>query len=116
MIRDVNRGRESIDEALGDGDGQRLVRLLQQERKLVTPEPSEGVAGANHRGEPPCDFLEQLIAGVVAERVVDLLELVEVDEQDGERVAVREERTSDWTSRSRKRARFASPVRLSWNA
>ena len=33
------------------------------------------------------DLLEQLVAGVVAEAVVDLLEAVEVDEQDGQRLA-----------------------------
>ena len=79
--------REPFEQPLGDRDRERLVRLLEQERELVAAEPGEGVARADRRGEAPRDLLEQLVAGVVAERVVHLLEAVEVDEQHGERLA-----------------------------
>ena len=61
-------------------------------------------------------MLEQLVAGVVAEAVVDLLEPVEVDQQHARAFSERAERASAWSSRSRNSARFASPVSLSWNA
>src|SRR5205807_7576479 len=64
----------------------RLARVLEQHGELVAAESREGVAGPAGVLEALRDLLEELIAGVVAERVVDLLEAVEVDQQHGERV------------------------------
>ena len=44
--------------------------------------------GADGRGQPLGDDLEQPVADVVAEGVVDLLEPVEVDEHEGDRAVV----------------------------
>ena len=57
--------------------------------------------GADDLAEALGDLLEQLVAGVVAEAVVDLLEAVEVDEQHGERRRA---------ERSRPRERLVEPV------
>ena len=46
--------------------------------ELVAAEAGDGVGGAQRRLEPLGDLLEQHVAVVVAERVVDLLEVVEV--------------------------------------
>jgi hypothetical protein len=66
------------------GDHRRLGRLgepLQQHRELVAAQARDGVAGAQRAGDPLGEGDEQLVADGVAEAVVDLLELVEVEEQ-----------------------------------
>ena len=73
---------EGRDDALRDEEGTLARRLLEEERELVTAEAAGGVLGAQHRLQPLRDQAQQLVAGRVAERVVDGLELVEVDEQD----------------------------------
>ena len=56
--------------------------------ELVAAEPADGVAGADRAAQPGGDLPQQLVAGRVAERVVDLLEAVEVAEEDAEVGAV----------------------------
>ena len=58
-------------------------RVLGQDRELVAAEAGHEVALADRPGDPLGDRDEQRVAGRVAERVVDDLEVVEVDEQDG---------------------------------
>jgi hypothetical protein len=50
--------------------------------KFITAEPRHHIALAQARGEPSSHRLEQEIADRMAERVVDMLEVVEVDAQD----------------------------------
>jgi len=67
----------------GDLGHDAAVRHLgQQDRELVAAEPRQEVAPADDRAEAARDLDEQLVAVIVAERVVDLLEAVEVDEQE----------------------------------
>ena len=64
----------------------RLVRdVLEQNRELVAAQPGNGVALAQRGAQARRDRLQHPVAGVVAERVVDVLEVVEVQEQNGER-------------------------------
>ena len=75
--------------------------------ELVAAEARDGVAGAR---PPRCSAAatsrEQLVAGVVAERVVDELEAVEVEEEHARRCAVpRAARRSACSRRSSNRAR-----------
>ena len=65
-----------------------LLDVLQQDRELVAAEAGRGVAGADARVEPLGDLDEHLVAGSVAEAVVDGLEVVEVEEHDGEAAAL----------------------------
>ncbi len=51
--------------------------------ELVAAEPRDGVRPAQDLLEAPAQLGEQAVAALVTERVVDLLEAVEVDEQDG---------------------------------
>ena len=68
------------------GHGQRALevgRVVGEDRELVAAQAGDEVAGADRVGDPLGDGLEERVAGGVAERVVDDLEVVEVDEQDG---------------------------------
>ena len=57
------------------------VGVLEQHGELVAAHARDGVAGAQRGVEAERDRLQQLVAGVVAERVVDHLEAVEVEEE-----------------------------------
>ena len=62
-------------------------RAAEHDGELVAAEPRDGAAPATSTSLPR-DLAQQLVAGVVAERVVDLLEAVEVDQEDGDVLAV----------------------------
>ena len=60
-----------------------LARRVGQERdELVSAESPDGCRGAERVDQAAADVDEDVVAGFVAERVVDLLEAVQVDEQD----------------------------------
>ena len=70
-----------------------VLDAVEQDRELVAPEPGDGVLAARRattvRGaqaplQPARERDQQLIPDEVAEAVVDHLETVEVQEQDGE--------------------------------
>jgi hypothetical protein len=71
------------------------------------------VAGADGFAQALGHGLEQMVADVVAQRVVDALEGIEVHEQHGEFLVVPCERSSSRSSVSRKACRLGMPVRLS---
>ena len=74
--------------ALGDLRAQVLAQLQRaldiglrhQDRELVAGEPGDDIGGANPLAHHPGDLADQVVAGVVAERVVDRLEAVDVDD------------------------------------
>jgi hypothetical protein len=70
------------------GGLQRIGGGLEQHGELVAAEPGDGVAGAGRAGDPLRDAHEQLVTGGVAEAVVDRLEVVQVEEDDGDGAAV----------------------------
>ena len=73
------------DDALGERS--RLFRVTQgilQHDELVAAETGDDVGASHGRAQPVGHDAQELIAARVAQRVVDLLELVEVDEVDGE--------------------------------
>src|SRR6202162_6665645 len=57
-------------------------------RELVPAQARESGGCAQHAAQPCGDFLQQGIASVVAERVVDVLEAIEIEEQNAEHVLV----------------------------
>ena len=61
-----------------------IVHLLDHHEELVAPEPRHEVARAQHRAQPAPDVDQQPVADIVAVRVVDLLEAVEVHEHAGQ--------------------------------
>ena len=94
-----------------------VVDVLEQDDELVAAEARRGVGGAHAPDQPPRGLAQELVAGRVAEAVVDVLERVEVDEQDrGARDSVRAARASACSSRSISSWRFGSPVSESWKA
>ena len=54
--------------------------------ELIAAHASDGIARPYNRLQTPGDALEHMISGIVAADVVDLLEPVEVDDEEGERV------------------------------
>ena len=73
---------EQLGHDLRDG---RLVRdVLEQDRELVAAQAGSGVALPQRGTQARRDGLQHPVAGVVPERVVDGLEVVEVQEQHGE--------------------------------
>ena len=68
-------------DAARDRLGTNAVGVLQQERELVAAQPARGVLGAQDAGEALGDEAQQLVTGGMAERVVDVLEVVEIHEQ-----------------------------------
>ena len=73
--------RPETDQARSTSDGGR-----QQDRELVAAEAGDGVAVADAVLQAPGELDQQQIADVVAERVVDLLEAVEIEQQQRQRV------------------------------
>ncbi len=61
--------------AVGDGGG--------HHHELVTADPGDKVLELHDAGEAVGDLSKKLIAGPVAEDIVDRLEAIEVDEHDG---------------------------------
>jgi hypothetical protein len=77
----ADRLAQPLQQPVGDPPHPCVVRGAQQDGELVAAQAGDAVAGAHARGEPAGDGDEQLVAGRVAEGVVDRLEAVEVDEQ-----------------------------------
>src|SRR5204863_244168 len=71
----LSRGRDHVVGMLGVGA---------DDRELVTAESRDGVGRPQHALQPRSDFLQQRVATVVPERVVDVLEPIEVEQQDAE--------------------------------
>ncbi len=96
---DRERVLESFEDLVGDHHGAGCVRHAgQQDRELVAAQSCDRVAVAEQRLQPGPDHLQQHVAGVVPQRVVDLLETVEVDDHHAHRFAVaprRQDRLAD---------------------
>ena len=60
------------------------VDLRQQHHELVAAQPRHRVGVAQRPGQLGRDGLQQCVARFMAQAVVDLLEMVEVEEDDGE--------------------------------
>ena len=79
---DLERLAQHFEQALGDelGTAGRCAAFDEHD-EFVTADSGNRVGLAQRRRQPGGDRSEQAVAGVVAERVVHLLEAVEVDEQ-----------------------------------
>ena len=113
-----------IDEGLGEGGGDavgdrhRLVLVgeaVDEDPELVAAEAGDDVARAQVRPAAAARRPQQLVAGVVAEAVVDQLEVVEVEEEDPDRRAGDGRRArARRPSESTKLSRLGRPVSESW--
>jgi hypothetical protein len=79
---------DEIDQARSRFPRSLLVRVYQQDPELVASKPSDDVALAHPTREQARNLDERLIAGLVAERVVDVLQAVQIDEQHRRTLAV----------------------------
>jgi hypothetical protein len=59
-------------------------RVGEDDGELVAAQPGQHVPRPERAGHPRAELREQQVADVVAELVVDLLEAIQVDEQQGE--------------------------------
>ena len=64
------------------------LHLLQHDDELVAPHAHHGVLGAHGRADALGDSLQELVAGLVPARIVDVLEAIEIEEQHREDAAV----------------------------
>ena len=91
-----------------DASGDRLQRIGigcagGDDGEFVAAEPRDEIVAAHDAAQPLRDVEDQLVADMVAERVVDVLEVVEVDVEHGRgRAAARALRRSRRSSRSPK--------------
>jgi hypothetical protein len=82
---DRERPPEQLDDAIGHAaDVLAVADTVQEDRELVAAHPRSQVLVLERAAQPPRDRREQLVADRVPEAVVDRLEVVEVEEQDGE--------------------------------
>ena len=80
---ELERGGERAQDLGRQGRGVGGLRELGlHQREFVAAEPGQGVAGPDRARDPAGHRAQQLVADRMAERVVDLLEAVEVEEED----------------------------------
>ena len=86
MAADPDRHRHRGDDLLRDLPRSLIVgpQVLEDDREFVAAEPGDGVGGAHAASKARGDLLQQRVADLVAERVVDRLEAVEIDEHERE--------------------------------
>jgi hypothetical protein len=86
LAADLEGLSQGSDHALGQGRGfLGVAQRLLQHHELVAAETRHHIALAHHLAQPLGDRAQQVVPAGMAQRVVDLLELVEVDEVNGER-------------------------------
>ena len=89
LAQERERLRQCVEESLGELAHVGFARdVLGEHDEFVAAEPRRGVGRANRVRDPLRHDLQHLVAGEMTEGIVDVLEPVEVDEQDGERLAV----------------------------
>ena len=77
-----------LERALGQLiDGQLVDQSRQEDGELVPAHPGHGVLAADGVHQPLADLLDEVVARGVAQRVVDGLEVVQVDEEHAHRLA-----------------------------
>ena len=57
-------------------------RLRKEQRKLVAPQPRQNIGLPRALFQQPGNALEEIVAGLVAETIVDVLEMIEIDDED----------------------------------
>ncbi len=86
---DMERLRDRLEDPPGDVVRVRFgIEVLGEDRELVAAQTSDGVAGSHEPLQPTGDLHEHGVPDRVTERVVDGLEPVEVDEDQGDEVVL----------------------------
>ena len=100
---------QAVDDPLGDLDDVVGVTAQKKDHELIATESNNDVRGAQAGPESGTDLSQNVIAGGMAERVVDLLEMVEIDEKEGD-IAVLGVELSALTEYVIEQARQIAPV------
>ncbi len=79
----MHRGRDRCDDPLCDLSRFRSYGAGQQHGELVPAQTCDQVAGMSGPTNARRNLLEQIVTRTVAEHIVHILEVVEVDEKDG---------------------------------
>ena len=81
------RRLQRTDDAVGDlGSGGRVVHVFQQHRELIAAQSGNHVTGLEAGAHAATDLEQQVVADQMADRIVDDLEAVQVDEQHREQI------------------------------
>ena len=83
LIGLVERGEDLFADGLGLGRGvlSLVAQACQHHHEFVAAQPGHGIARAHAGGQALGDLLQQQVADVVAQGVVERLEIVQIDEQ-----------------------------------
>ena len=88
MLLDLEGLRYGILQLRRDAiQGFRIFEILDDDHELVPAQPGEQIGFAQHVRKRRRDALQELVADAVSQRVVDVLEPVEVDEQNADPLA-----------------------------
>ena len=93
-------------DALGHGARGLQVGVGQQDGELVAAQARRGVRGTAARLQHLADAPQRLVAGLVAVRIVEELEVDQVDQQDARRLAASAAARSSTVSRRLWKARW----------
>jgi hypothetical protein len=72
-----------LEQTLGRVERSFCAAVGQEQGKLVSPPASDGIRRPDAARQPLADLLQEQIAGGIAPVIVDLLEAIEIQEQDG---------------------------------
>ena len=85
MAVDHERPAELLGDPAPDGERAAVaLDALAEDGELVAAQPRDGVVRADGRPDPRGRLAQHVVAGAVAEAVVEALEAVDVDEQHGD--------------------------------
>ena len=88
VLLDLERLRDRVEQLLRDAaEHRRIVEILDDHHELVAAQAREQIGLAQRAGQRRGHPLQELVADAMAERVVDVLEAVEVDEQHADAMA-----------------------------
>ena len=87
LVMDLKGLIDRLDQALAQEIGlSGAMRAHLHHGELVAAEPGTGIRLANAGGDPLGHRDQEIVAREVAERIVDVLEVVEIDQQQGDRL------------------------------
>ena len=84
VAEDIGAAAKFGDRAQAEGTGVGRAAAADDDEEFVAADPRRDVALGHPGAEPVGDLAQQAVAGAVAERVVDPLEAVEIQEQIGD--------------------------------
>ncbi|MNR29101.1 hypothetical protein D3C85_1464670 [compost metagenome] len=88
MVVDLVGLARGFEQLVGDARRAMRVGAGQQQHELVAADARDRILFAHHRAQPLGDLHQQGVAHAVTQRIVDMLEMVQVQEDRGQRRVV----------------------------